>query len=675
MRILLVEDDDSIAKALEKVLSNEHYVVDVANDGQMGWQLVEAFTYDLILLDIVLPKLDGIQFCRQLRSHHYQTPVLLLTAQRSSAQRVIGLDAGADDYVIKPFEMEELLARIRVLLRRGTTPVLTILEWENLRLNPNTREVTYQGHPLYLTPKEYRILELFLRKQHYVFSRNDILENLWTINETPSEDTVTAHIKGLRQKLRQAGAASDFIETVYGVGYRLKPLDPIKAEAITSSAPSAALTTKASTVTEQPQTNGKSSIQQQTKAALAEVWQKSRKQNNDRLAVLKQASRALLENALTNRLQQQAQLAAHKLAGALGVFGFIEGSRLAADIEQRFANEQTISTNDKQKIVNLINRLERELQDSLPHQFLPLPYQAPILLLVDHEPELTAQVIEFAKTQNLNVHLTSTVEELQAVQIEALRNYKLQHLENSSSDRVNGKLHLPDVILLDLSFKEITPDRLKALAEIIHQPPPMPVLVGTADSCLANRVKAAALGAYAFLHQPTVRQIIEMIKMMRSRLHKLSGNILVVDDDPQVLSSLRTLLEPWGLTLTTLEQPPQFWDTLETCSPDLLVLDVEMPDFNGIDLCRVVRHTPAWQQLPILFLTVHTDPQIEHQAFTAGANDFINKSLTQSELVTRILGQLERSHLQQTLIAVETNGLKPQGIEQAKPQANRDNKQ
>ncbi|WAL59771.1 response regulator [Thermocoleostomius sinensis] len=665
MRLLLVEDDDSIAKALEKVLNDEHYVVDIANDGQMGWQLVEAFTYDLIVLDVVLPKLDGIQFCRQLRSHHYQTPVLLLTAQRSSAQRVIGLDAGADDYVIKPFEMEELLARIRVLLRRGATPVLTILEWENLRLNPNTREVTYQGHPLYLTPKEYRILELFLRKQHYVFSRNDILESLWTINETPSEDTVTAHIKGLRQKLRQAGAASDLIETVYGVGYRLKPLDAIKAEVTPPSTASTA--TYSLTVKKTPHTEEKSSIQQQTKAALAEVWQKSRKQNTDRLAVLKQASRALLENTLTDRLQQQAQLAAHKLAGALGVFGFIEGSRLAADIEQQFANEQAINTTNKQKIVNLIHQLEQELQDSSPHPCLPISYQAPILLLVDHEPALAAQVIEFAKTQNLTIHLTSTIEELKVVQVTALKNYKLQYLEDSHINHFNSTLQLPDVILLNLTFKEMTPSCLKALTEVIHQPPPMPVLVCTANNCLANRVKAAELGAYAFLHQPTVKQTIEMIKLIRSRLRKLSGNILIVDDDPQVLSSLRTLLEPWGLTLTTLEQPPQFWDTLEACSPDLLVLDVEMPEFNGIDLCRVVRHTPAWQRLPILFLTVHTDPQIEHQAFTAGANDFINKSLAQSELLTRILGQLERSYLQQTLMTMETNELRPQGIEKASP--------
>jgi DNA-binding response OmpR family regulator len=664
MRILLVEDDDSIVKALEKVLSNEHYVVDAANDGIMGWQLVETFTYDLILLDVVLPKLDGIEFCRKLRSRHLQTPVLLLTAQRSSAQRVLGLDAGADDYVIKPYEMEELLARIRVLLRRSAAPVLTLFEWEALHLNPNTREVIYQGHPLYLTPKEYLILELFLRKPHYVFSRNDILESLWTINETPSEDTVTAHIKGLRHKLRQAGAVSDFIETVYGVGYRLKPLDALKAQSPTSSK-----ITESLRPNRQVQTNGKSSLQQQTRVALAEVWQKSRKQNDHRLAVLQQAAKAWLEGTLTPSLQQQAQLAAHKLAGALGVFGFSEGSRLAAEIEQQLINEHIISSNGKQadqranqqKITNLIRRLEQELQNSPPLQLTPVPYHTSILVIVD-DAELVEQLITLMKTQGMNSHSLTTIEQIQKLQSEPLTNYKLQDGEISSADLVNSNFHSPDVILLNLSLAAVSNDRLKTLAITIRQPPPMPVLVCTQDHSLANRVRAAELGAYALLHQPTVKQTIEVIKMMQSQLHKLSGNILAVDDDPQVLSSLRSLLEPWGLTLTTLEQPPQFWDTLETCSPDLLVLDVEMPGFNGIELCRVVRHTPAWQKLPILFFTVHTDAQTEHQAFTAGANDFINKSLAHSELITRILYQLERSQLQQNLMTIENNGFNSENV-------------
>ncbi|PMB25480.1 transcriptional regulator, partial [Fischerella thermalis CCMEE 5319] len=201
MRLLLVEDDECIANTLENILGNQHYVVDVANDGELGWELVEAFNYDLILLDVMLPKLDGIQLCQRLRSHNYQAPILLLTAQNSSTHKVMGLDAGADDYLVKPFDMSELLARIRVLLRRRNSTLQTVLEWENLRLDPGKCEVVYNNHLLNLTPKEYRLLELFLRNGHQVFSRSDILEHLWSTEEAPQEDTVTAHIKGLRQKL------------------------------------------------------------------------------------------------------------------------------------------------------------------------------------------------------------------------------------------------------------------------------------------------------------------------------------------------------------------------------------------------------------------------------------------------------------------------------------------
>ena len=140
MRILLVEDDDSVTAVLEKSLASEHYAVDVAGDGHAGWQMVNSFDYDLIMLDVMLPKLDGLQFCQKLRDHAYHMPVLLLTALDSSTQKIAGLDAGADDYITKPFELAELLARVRVLLRRGQTSQLSVLEWEDLRLDPNRSE-------------------------------------------------------------------------------------------------------------------------------------------------------------------------------------------------------------------------------------------------------------------------------------------------------------------------------------------------------------------------------------------------------------------------------------------------------------------------------------------------------------------------------------------------------
>ena len=223
MRILIVEDDERIADALAEALTDRHYIVDAAYDGQVGWEFVEAFPYDLIVLDLMLPRLDGISLCQQLRRLGYDLPILMLTAKDTSTDKVMGLDAGADDYVVKPFDLQELMARIRALLRRvNLTTLQLVLEWENLRLDPSICEVTYGGKPLHLTPKEYRILELFLRRSHQIFNRSEILEHLWSFDEPPGEETVKVHIRSLRQKLKSAGAAADFIETVYGLGYRLK---------------------------------------------------------------------------------------------------------------------------------------------------------------------------------------------------------------------------------------------------------------------------------------------------------------------------------------------------------------------------------------------------------------------------------------------------------------------
>ena len=224
MRILLVEDDVRLAEALAEALTDQLYVVDVVKDGESGWSQAKAIAYDLILLDITLPKLDGFSLCQRLRTHGYHLPILMLTARDTSSDKVNGLDAGADDYVVKPFDLQELLARIRALLRRGSSPSAPTLVWGGLHLNPSTYEVSYQNQPLQLTPKEFSLLELFLRNGRRVLSRSAIIDSLWSSENPPEEDTVKAHIKSLRQKLRTVAAPEDVIETVHGLGYRLKQL-------------------------------------------------------------------------------------------------------------------------------------------------------------------------------------------------------------------------------------------------------------------------------------------------------------------------------------------------------------------------------------------------------------------------------------------------------------------
>lgn len=221
MKILLVEDDRRIAKPLAEDLRHQHHVVDVVGDGMEAWEQAQSVSYDLILLDIMLPRLDGITLCKRLRDSGCSALILMLTARDTTMDKVMGLDAGADDYLIKPFELEELSARVRALSRRGTSAPQGILQHRELRLDPNVRQVKYRDIELNLTPKEYMILECFLRNPSQVFTRAVLLDKLWELDQTSGEETIKTHMTNLRRKLKAVDSETELIETIYGVGYRL----------------------------------------------------------------------------------------------------------------------------------------------------------------------------------------------------------------------------------------------------------------------------------------------------------------------------------------------------------------------------------------------------------------------------------------------------------------------
>ncbi|MFE1743635.1 response regulator [Coleofasciculus sp. H7-2] len=344
MNILLVEDDEHLAQALTKTLSDRNYIIDRAADGQAGWQFARTGTYDLILLDVMLPTLDGISLCQRLRSLGRLMPILLYAAHEIDGDKVIALDAGADDYVVKPFDLEELAARVRTLLCHCCLLKPPILKNGSLGLDPPTLEGRYEGQNLHLTPKQYALLELFVRCPDQVFSRSELLEHLWSFEQPPAEETVRSHIKGLRQKLRAAGAPTDLIETVYGVGYRLKPAQshpPIRG---------------ISSALHQPPTLA------QTQAAVAKVWERLQGEIIARIDVVEEATTALLRDELGLEERHRAVWAAHKLAGSLGMFGFPWGSQLARQIEHSFQPETPLDREKAQHLCELVADLRRELR-------------------------------------------------------------------------------------------------------------------------------------------------------------------------------------------------------------------------------------------------------------------------------------------------------------------------
>ncbi len=499
MKILVVEDDELISRTLTAVLTEQTYAVEIALDGQAAWDLVQAFDYDLIMLDITLPLLDGISLCRRMRSQGMKTPILLITGLDSSHDKAIGLDAGADDYLVKPFDTEELFARIRALLRRGSLAAQPVLEWDGLQLDPSSCKVTYDQNQIALTPKEYALLELFMRHTRRVFSCGMILEHLWTYEDTPGEEAVRTHIKGLRQKLKAATGKNDLIETVYGIGYRLKS---------------------------QEGKNQKSS--QQTLAAIAGVWERFKGRISEQINVLEQAAIALSANTLDRELRESAHREAHTLAGSLGTFGFATGSKLAKEIENLLKSDRIIESTEAITLNNLVIALRQETEQ------------------------------------------------------------KQEVLDPKTSTAANQQ--------------EATKPR----------PPTEP----------SKQLQIATT-------QPSKKPL------------DTEAHILAVDDDPAILLILQNLLSPWGFKVTTLDKPQQLWETLEATSPDLLILDVEMPQVNGIELCQAVRQNPRWSDTPILFLTVYNDAEILDKVFSAGADDFVNKPIVGSELVTRIINRLE----------------------------------
>jgi two-component system, OmpR family, response regulator QseB len=222
MRILVVEDDLRIAEPLAEDLRHQQHVVDLTDDGVRGWEYARSQVYDLMLLDVMLPRLDGIELCRRLRHDGCTAQILMLTARDTIADKVVGLDAGADDYLVKPFDLDELSARIRALSRRGTEIRSSRLTHGNLHVNPATCEVFYGDRPLLLTPKEYIILDYFLRHPREIITRSVLLDKLWEFDRLSGEETIKTHLTNLRRKFKELGCKIDPIETIYGMGYRLR---------------------------------------------------------------------------------------------------------------------------------------------------------------------------------------------------------------------------------------------------------------------------------------------------------------------------------------------------------------------------------------------------------------------------------------------------------------------
>ena len=227
MRLLIIEDEKDLADNIKKGLIEEGFAIDISNDGEDGKFMIETEPYDLVILDLMLPKIDGIRLCKEIRAKGIKTPILMLTARSTVENKIEGFDVGTDDYLVKPFDFSELKARIYALLRRAGNIELPVLEIADLKLDPQKHEVYRNSEKLELTPKEFSMLELLIRNKEKVVTRTMIVEHVWDYNYESISNLVDVLIGTLRKKVDKKGEKK-LIKTVYGVGFKLSEKDDEK---------------------------------------------------------------------------------------------------------------------------------------------------------------------------------------------------------------------------------------------------------------------------------------------------------------------------------------------------------------------------------------------------------------------------------------------------------------
>jgi len=472
MKILLVEDDQAIAAILRVNLTAHRYAVDLASDGQLAWDFLMQWDYDLILLDVLIPKLDGISLCRQLRSQGNQTPILMLTAQNSNENAIAGLDAGADDYVIKPFNPNQLLARIRALLRRGSTVTAPVLSWGYLCLDPTLMHVTYKQQEITFRPKEYTLLELFLRNRERIFSRNTIIDRLWSLDQSPSEAAVTTLIKDLRSRLKSAGITEEVIETVHGLGYRLK----------------AAPTVEKSAEVQESKGERDAQTQERVLVSVGAVEERFRVSLDMRVRVLEETEVALQTQQLSPEQQEHARVEAHKLVGGLGTFGYAKGSEIGRLIEHLLKNNSLLEQRQASRFSQLLADLKQEI--ALP----------------------PTQSTQESSSNSLVLAIASDAAFTKIRPQEAARwGLRLEVVSNLSTVLHRLTQIIPEVILLALDGDE-GDNRLTLLQALKADYPAIPIVILSGQDSLEERIAVARLGVEQYLSQPvTSAQVFEAV--------------------------------------------------------------------------------------------------------------------------------------------------------------------
>ncbi len=641
MKLLIVEDDIQLLEILKNSLKSR-YVVDSAQDGLQGLQLAGTGDYDLVLLDRSIDGINGLEFCEQLRQQGNQVLVMMMSMQNSTTDRVSGLDAGADDYLVKPFALSEMEARIRALLRRRMVTELPILTWGLLTIEPTRCNVTYNGTPVTLTTKEYGILELLLRHQDRIYSQRALLDALWSLDNSPrGEETVRTHMKRLRQKLKPIGAG-DLIETVYGLGYRLNPvLNATLPNASGSPTSQASLTSQTSPGLPPivPSTSSldidPAAIESPQMQLITQFWEKQAAKVRRRIQVLDHSVQALQRNPSDDNLRSQIRTEGRTLVGVMGSVCLPEQLPTLEALGSWLPTADLKTPADIQVLHKQLGMLGQMLEAvttgniSLISESVETGERPPDrrILVIDDDREWVTQLM--TEAYRWGIQVVRATDPTQAI---------------SGIERA-----CPDGVIINASASSTA--AIEFLKVLKKRCPKVPVWVMSQDSDLnIDRLALSKQSAQGFFRKSISLSTL-MDVMNRSLLEEEpnqsvpEAKVMIVDDDALMLSLLKGILEPWGMQVTTCNDPRQARALLYQVQPDLMVLDFEMPEMNGIEVCQQIRQDGHTATLPILFLTAHRDPDTVQKVYSAGADDYVSKPVIAPELMTRIFNRLERSQL------------------------------
>ena len=371
--------------------------------------------------------------------------------------------------------------------------------------------------------------------------------------------------------------------------------------------------------------------------ALRTIWEAHREEVLESLELIARAVAELLGGALDDGLRAEAARAAHKLAGSVGTFGFARASERALELELALADPDSLTTERAPELADLWLQVSDELADdgaAAPreqesHALVAADDDSALMLVVDDDRGLLETLVAEGARRSVRVQTASSPAEARGL-VERER---------------------PDVVLLDLGFPDgREDDPLELISELSAGSPPVPVLVFTVSNEFTDRVEVARRGAKGFLRKSlSPAEVLAAATQLLDRLHASDVKLLAVDDDTAVLAVLKAMLADDGIALSTLSEPERLWEVLDEVSPDLLILDVQMPGISGIELCRVVRNDPRWSGLPVVFLTAQSDPDTIREVFTAGADDYLTKPIMAEELSMRLRNRLERIHLHRAL--------------------------